>query len=109
MANAHRRLLNEAITGMRQVDYKDKPSCNIQEAIREKRDLAPICVRRRMLGMPNVSSTIDGVSKKYDMRRNPHDETDPYYNSPAAYFLKLYPKQKKSPVRFEEKMTWGCR
>ena len=37
----------------------------------------------------------------------PEYETSPFHNSPAQFFLKLYPKQKKSPTRLEEKMTWG--
>ena len=45
-----------------------------------------------MLGETKVSSTIDGVSKKYDLKRNPIDETRPLDNTPAAYFLKLHPK-----------------
>ena len=92
MARAHRRLLSEAIGRMRRIDYADKPRVYIQEASTIERDLASGCVKRRMLGMPNVSSTIDGASRRYDLRHEPYDETRPLDNTPAAYFLKLYPK-----------------
>ena len=109
MAMAKRRLITEAVDALRRVDYRDQPTCYIQEANRGKSYQPSGTTKHKMIGLSNVSSTIEVLSKKYDMQRIAYDETRPLDNTPAAYFLKLYPKQKKSPTRYEEKMTWGCK
>ena len=41
MANAHGRLLNDAVKALRVVDQDDKPVAYVEEAHRRKRDVAP--------------------------------------------------------------------
>ena len=57
----------EAVNALRRVDYRDKPTCYIQEADRGKSYQASGQIKRRMLGAPNVSSTVDELSIKYDL------------------------------------------